>query len=237
MLSKYEMIWKKWVAKIMKSLKGNCIAACLYDLESEKGRLLLIVKEDSLQALEPLAAGKNILAWHNMPHPLVLTPQYIEASLDSYPLEFLHIKTGYQLVEGSDTVLQNLQFDKKDVRLQMEREIKGKYLLTLQAYLENNHSTRRLINVLQISAEALLPSLKGLLYLCEVHTPITRLDIIEAAAENLHIDLKAYTKALSIRKHRLSKTELQAFFSEYLQALYQMTNAIDKWEIQCIRLP
>ena len=67
--------------------------------------------------------------------PLFLTKNYIQASLDVFPIEFLNLKSYYQVVYGED-VLQGLVIEKKFVRLQCEREIKGKLLQLRQQFLE-----------------------------------------------------------------------------------------------------
>ena len=55
--------------------------------------------------------------------PLFLTEEYINSSLDSFPVEFLNFREGHELVFGKD-VLGGLAFDKKSIRLQCERELK-----------------------------------------------------------------------------------------------------------------
>jgi hypothetical protein len=57
--------------------------------------------------------------------PLFLTRSDLSSSLDSYPIEFLNMKNRYRLVYGED-VLQKLSFNPLAVRLQIERELKGK---------------------------------------------------------------------------------------------------------------
>ncbi|HET6488547.1 MAG TPA: nucleotidyltransferase domain-containing protein, partial [Syntrophales bacterium] len=67
--------------------------------------------------------------------PLIMTKAFIGSSIDVYPVEFLNMKRHYQVVQGED-VLRDLEFDRKALRLQCERELKGKLMLLRTGFLE-----------------------------------------------------------------------------------------------------
>src|SRR4030042_856004 len=61
----------------------------------------------------------------NVAIPLFMTRSYLTGSLDAYPVEFLNMKRHYKVVSGED-VLADLAFDRCHIRLQLERELRGK---------------------------------------------------------------------------------------------------------------
>src|SRR4030042_1076971 len=63
----------------------------------------------------------------NVAIPLFMTGAYLTGSLDAYPVEFLNMKRNYKVVSGED-VLAPLTFAHQHIRLQLERELRGKLL-------------------------------------------------------------------------------------------------------------
>ena len=86
---------------------------------------LIILSEDAIDHLDKALGTVTRWKKKNVSVPLVMTDSYIRSSLDSYPLEFLNMKSRYECVYGKD-VLKDLSFPKDDLRLQCEREIKVK---------------------------------------------------------------------------------------------------------------
>ncbi|HDZ11854.1 MAG TPA: nucleotidyltransferase domain-containing protein, partial [Bacteroidetes bacterium] len=82
--------------------------------------------------------------------PLFLTKEYIESSLDSFPLEFWEMKKFHQIVYGDD-VLKKIEISRSDLRLQCEREVKGKLLHLQQNFLNSEKKPHRLRALLVLS--------------------------------------------------------------------------------------
>src|SRR5208283_5531768 len=74
--------------------------------------------------------GKRISA------PLVMTPEYIDKSIEAFPVEFLDFKLLHKTVYGDDT-LANVKIEKVPLRIQSEREIKIKLMSLRQGYLSS----------------------------------------------------------------------------------------------------
>jgi len=96
-----------------------------------------------------------------------MTKAFIDSSLDCYPVEFLNMKRCYVLVFGED-VLGGLAFDKSALRLQVERELKGKLLLLRTRYLETEGKGRRVEDLIKESVTAFIAVFNALLYLRDV---------------------------------------------------------------------
>jgi len=71
----------------------------------------------------------------NVSIPLFLTREFINDSLDSFPIEFLNITSHYSVVYGVNP-FEDIEISKDDLRLQLEHEMKGKLLNLRQAYFQ-----------------------------------------------------------------------------------------------------
>jgi len=96
--------------------------------------------------------------------PLVLTPDYLRSSLDTFPLELLEMQQQHLTVFGEDC-FQPLEFDAKFVRLQCERELKAMVLAMRQALLTAAGDEKRLFDQHVHAADGLLRILRGMLWL------------------------------------------------------------------------
>lgn len=124
----------------------------------------LVLDRADLELLRQLAGELAALAEVAFAAPLVFTPQYIRASLDSFPLELLEIQQQHLVVFGDDCFA-GLVFDATHVRLQCERELKSMLLAMRQAVLASGGQQQRLFAEHPDAADGLLRVLRGVAWL------------------------------------------------------------------------
>ncbi|MDM7917359.1 MAG: hypothetical protein ACE15D_04905 [Candidatus Eisenbacteria bacterium] len=126
--------------------------------------VLLIANEITTPLLDDLQ--KEMKSWRKMgiTAPLLVDRPFLVSSTDSYPLEILGMLAGYQVLKGVDP-FDGLMPRKEHVRLQAEREIKGKALLLRRAYLESQGNHGRLLAYLVQVVPAFEAILRGMLFL------------------------------------------------------------------------
>jgi hypothetical protein len=131
---------------------------------------LLVLTEDAMDRL--VKAVDAVARWkkQRVAVPLVMTRDYIRSSLDVYPIEFLDMKLQHILVYGED-VLEGMAFAPDNLRLQLERELKGKLLHLRQGYLDVEGKGTALRELLRVSLPAVLSAFKALLVLREERCP------------------------------------------------------------------
>ena len=112
--------------------------------------------------------------------------------------------------------MQNLVFDKTDLRLQMEREIKGKWLLTRLSVLEQSPKPKVLAATLQLSIRAILPVLKGICYLADRPIPQETDQLIAQAEQVCQTELGLLNTWLQART--AVRQNIQSYL-DILQAL------------------
>lgn len=155
----------------LRELKDNLLQVAVYTGYDKAERAVLIFEDDPpafFEALQPLV---RLIRKRRLPEPLIVNRVFVESSLDSYPLEFLNMLTSYRNLLANTDILKGLSFAKADLRLQMERELKSKWLLTRQALLENPFKLPLVRDVILRSRTALHPVLKGFFALVDEPVP------------------------------------------------------------------
>ena len=109
--------------------------------------------------------------------PLIMTPEYIDASVDVFPLEFIEIQQRHFCVFGPDH-FEGLSFDHTHVRLQCERELKTLLISMRQALLSAAGHEKLFKTIEADVADRLMRTLRGLLWLhekiCVIPRPLWR---------------------------------------------------------------
>ena len=160
--------------------------------------------------------------------PLVMTKAFIETSLDCYPIEFLNMKNSHILIYG-ENVLEQLNFKPEDLRLQIERELKGKLILLRQGYLETEGNARQLKQLISRSFTAFISIFNALLYLKQESAPQKRRDTIKEMAKLFTIDAEVFLSCADIKEgmDKLSGKEVADVFKKYLQEVEKICNIVD----------
>lgn len=163
--------------------------------------------------------------------PLFLTREYLDSSLDVYPIEYLGFQRRHRVVYGKD-IFGELHVDREWLRLQCEREIKGKLLLLRQGYLESEGKGNGLKEVAIRSIPAFLAIFEGLLHLKERTIPTVKREVITAGCDAFGLDAGIFDKILAVREGRFKPDErtLQRLFKEYLGVVRKLALLVDSME-------
>ncbi len=176
------------------------------------------------------AAFEKVKYWkkRKVATPLVMTKEFIETSLDSYPIEFLNMKNSHILVYG-ENVLANIVFKPEDLRLQIEREIKGKIILLTQGYLETEGSARQLRQLIRNSFTAFISIFNALLYLKQGKAPQARRETIKETCKLFSLDNAVFELCSEIKegKDKLASKEITTIFKKYLHEVEKIGVIVD----------
>lgn len=142
----------------------GAIAAGSFDANRHTARSVLVLEKVDLSMLRRLAEHGAQLGKDRIAAPLVMTPAYIEASLDTFPLELIEIKQNHVTLFGPD-FFEELKFEEPDVRLQCERELKS-VLIGLRQGLLASAGREKVLGAIDAQAgEKLIRTLRGMLWL------------------------------------------------------------------------
>ena len=180
-------------------------------------------------ALEPVARWRK----RNVAIPLFMTCANILGSQDAYPVEFLNMKRHYVVVFGKD-ILEEFSFNPRHMRLQVERELRGKLLHLRSGYLATEGGTRKIRELIGTSLTAFVSLFRALLFLKHAEIPHGRRNVIAAAGETLGIDASVFLKCEEIRAKtdRFSTADVKIIFGNYLTEVGRLCEQVERMEVQ-----
>ncbi|MDZ7372595.1 MAG: nucleotidyltransferase domain-containing protein [candidate division KSB1 bacterium] len=163
--------------------------------------------------------------------PRIVSWDYVQGSLDSFPVEFLSLKLFHRTVYGQD-LLGDLSIDKGHLRLQCERELKGKLLHLREGYLLAQRDRSRMERLVAVSLPAFATVFEALLYLKGEQPPSRRRELFERVAESFGLSGQVFSRLLDVRGGhlRLGKEELSNLCREYLGQIRAICQAVDRMD-------
>jgi len=189
---------------------------------------VVVLKKMDLQFIMFLAPLGKKYGKKKIAAPLVMTPEYIDRSLDAFPIEFLDFKRLHKTVYGHD-LLKDLQITTPNLRLQCEREIKTKLIGLRQEYLSSLGRKKLIAAVLVRSFTGSMALFRAMITLLGKEPPVPRAEVIRMLGSATGIDIGIFEKLLMLKADLLnpSEQELASFFERYYNALEATGKIID----------
>jgi len=193
---------------------------------------VIVLSKQKLDSLNLIAAMAKPMSKKKISPPLLMTPSYIERSLDVFGVEFLDFQLTHQTVLGDDPFAA-LAFDKKDVRLQCERELKAMLIRLRQGYIAAAANKKLVRDILISTARGLAPLLRAMLWLKDVdRTSGSNATFVKAAGEfSVKTDALATAGKWRREKVRLSETETENAFESIYATIEQLADIVDELEV------
>jgi hypothetical protein len=194
---------------------------------------LITLTDRGIEGLD--GALSTVARWRkrNVAIPLFMTRSFLAGSLDAYPVEFLNMKRRYKVIFG-ENVLASLAFDPQHIRLQLERELRGKLLHLRSGYLATEGKANKIRDLIGASLTAFVSLFSAFLYLKKLEIPKGKRDIITAAGTAFRFDAAVFLKCEEIRRKtdHFSSAEVQAVFQDYLKEVGRLCELIDRMDVQ-----
>lgn len=190
---------------------------------------MIVLSETGIEHLDQ--AFSIVKKWQkkNVAIPLFLTESYVKTSMDVFPIEYLNFQRNYALVFGKD-ILKDLSFDPKFIRLQCEREIKGKLLILREGFLETSGKGKALKGLISQSIPAFVAIFEALLNLKEKDVPKEKRETIRTTCKAFELDAAVYERLLDVKedKVKLGDIEIVKLFKDYLRESRKLSKLVDE---------
>lgn len=192
---------------------------------------IVVLQEMDLRFIEFLAPRGKRYRDKGIAAPLIMTPAYVEQSLDTFPIEFLNISLLHHTAYGED-VFANLTIEHPDLRLQCEREIKAKLMRLRQGYLSSMGDAEALgKGLLSTSITGAIPLFRALITLRGGVPPSANHQVIDALAACAQVDCTAFHDVLSAKGGSIAKSTAVALFERYYEATRQLSEIIERFNV------
>lgn len=190
---------------------------------------IFVLKGMDLKFLEILAPLGKKYSRQNVAAPLIMTPDYIQSSVDVFPIEFLNFSLIHSTVYGDD-IFENIQINRMDLRHQCEKELKVKLIWLRQGYISSMGDRKMLTDGFVGSITGYIPLFRGIISLLGKEPPVRQSAVIRALSEAAGINTDVFSGVLK-KKHekmKLSIDELNTIFEDYYAATEKLGKIIDE---------
>lgn len=200
-----------------------------YDDKISDINSVVVLEAMDLKFIEFLAPLGRKYGKKGVAAPLVMTPDYILASLDAFPIEFHDFKLIHKTVYGPD-ILRELDITSRHLRLHCERELKSKLIGLRQGYIASLGKTKDLIPVLVKSFTGSMALFRAIITLLGKEPPLSRAEVIAVLGSACAIDTTVFQNLLDLKagRARPSDIEMLFYFEKYYTALEAVGKVIDE---------
>ncbi|MBN2007818.1 hypothetical protein JW960_00575 [candidate division KSB1 bacterium] len=201
----------------------------LYQYKKSDINFMVIVSEQGIDKLARAIPFVKKWAKRKVSTPLVLTRSYIESSLDSFPMEFAGIQAHHELVFGDD-VLKNLAISTDDLRLQCEREMKGKLLHLRGSFLSSSGKSYLLKDLVKKSIADFSVLFSALLKLKGVSSEADRASIVLQTVDTFGLNKDIFQQLMAIAegKKKPGKQEWASIMENYIHEIRTLARLVDQ---------
>lgn len=226
-----------FVTQALRALPQQIRAVVVYgsaatgDFEAGRSHYDLLVVVEPLRQAELRALGPIVRTWRGAGHPLPLlfTPTQLASSTDAFALEIDDMLHARRIVFGYDP-LAGLKVDPTHVRLQLERELKGKALGLRDRYVMAAGDRTRIITLLTESLSTFLVLFRAVLRLFQPTAPMHKLEALRQLPHYIPFDPQPFLRVAELRGAQpvIRRADAEALFAEYLAAIETIVQAIDQ---------
>ena len=193
---------------------------------------VLVLDRQNTDSLNAVASLAKPMSRKKLSPPLLMTTSYIDRSQDVFGVEFLDFQLAHKTVMGDDPFA-SLSFDKKDVRLQCERELKAMLIRLRQGYIAAAANKKLVRDILISTAKGMAPLLRAMLWLKDIERSARAESTFNKAAGEFSIDTNSLASAMKWRfeKIRLNENEMETSFESVYSAIDQLADIVDKLKV------
>ncbi|NLF31927.1 MAG: hypothetical protein GX591_13690 [Planctomycetes bacterium] len=190
---------------------------------------VLVVRRRSHRLLQVLAGYGRQLGRRKLRAPLLMTPEYIERSLDVFGVEFLDFQLNHAIVRGSDPFA-GLRFGREAVRLQCERELKGALMALRQGYISALGKPRPVAGLLADCAGKLAPLMRAMLWLAGADRPRCAAPTVAAAAGAFQFEPEGLSAVMDSRHRRVRPPagQVETLFEAVYRVVDHLARKVDE---------
>ncbi len=208
---------------------GSCITGDFVPGQSDINSVLVLTQTDQPEL--DILASMSRFKRRRINSPLVMTEDYIKRSLDVFPIEFLDIKLFHKTVYGPDH-FGKLAIDKAHLRMQCERDLKGKLINLQRGYVSCEGRTREIKALLLEALPGFFALLRSMLFLVQApeEPPARKADVLIEAEALYHIPMAGLRDIIALKADRsffLNRNTIIGLFKEAYRITHELCAATD----------
>lgn len=167
------------------------------------------------------------------PLPVYFTSSDIENSVDVFPIEFIDLSHAHRVLAGSDPFA-NLKIPKRNLRHQLEYELRGKLLRLRAIYIPASESTFRLARLMHDSLMTYAVLFRHVVSMMGSDPPHDKKACAIHLAELLSLDTAVFKKIFNYASddYMPLQAEVDDTFAAYLVQIEKVIEAVDRLPVE-----
>ena len=161
--------------------------------------LLVIAERIDPEHLRTFSKTARKWAQAGNPPPLFCTQERLKASTDIFPIELTDIRQTNKILYGKD-VVSDLMVREEHLRLELERELKGKLLQLRERYLLAADKPREVKTLLLQSLSTFLVLCRAALRLWQPEIPAKKLEAARALKHHIPFDMSVFERIEQLKE-------------------------------------
>jgi len=196
---------------------------------------VVVLQEIDLSLLDGLATLGRRYRKKKVRAPLIMTREYIDRSLDVFPIEFLDMKLLHKVVYGSD-VLSDLSVDKAMLRIQCEKDLKARLINLRQGYIVAIGLKNALAKLILDAYAGFFPIFRAMAYIKEdvEIPPIAKDDVLNEIERVYSTNMSCFREIMMIRvqkKLKMGSDTVSRLFQEVYLAVDKLAGEVDEIQL------
>ncbi len=192
--------------------------------------VLVVTKDLGIDTLD--AISKTATAWSKAgnPAPMLFTEERLAQATDVFPIELLDIRECHRVLHGVDLVA-GLEIDTKNLRLEIEHELRGKLIRLRQSYLLTQGKSKAVADLMIQSLSTFLVLFRASLRLFEEVVPQKKFQALEQLATHLAFDPAVFQTVQQLKdgSKKVKEVAVEELFSTYLKTIECVIDAVDAY--------
>ena len=192
---------------------------------------VLVVTEDlGLETLNALS--KSATAWSKAgnPAPLLFTEERLAQATDVFPIELLDIRECHKILYGEDLV-RGLEINTKNLRLEIEHELRGKLIRLRQSYLLTQGKSKAVVELMTQSLSTFLVLFRASLRLFDETIPQKKFEALEKLSTQLDFEVSVFQTVQDLKdgSKKAKDLSVEKLFKNYLKTIECVIDAVDAY--------
>ncbi len=191
--------------------------------------ILVIAENLGLETLNAISKTAAKWAQAGNPSPLMFTEERLRQATDVFPVELLDIRECHKVLYGDDPVC-DLEIDTRNLRLQIEHELRGKLIQLRQHYLLTGQKSKAVGDLMIQSLSTFLVLFRAALRLFDESVPLKKIEALEKLATHLAFDVSVFITVQQLKDGTIKakSVDMDKLFGTYLETVECVVDAVDR---------
>lgn len=192
--------------------------------------VLVVTGDLGTSTLDALSKTASKWSQAGNPAPLLFTEDRLAQATDVFPIELLDIRECHKILHGDDLV-QGLEIDTKNLRLQIEHELRGKLIRLRQSYLLTGGKPKAVADLMVQSLSTFLVLFRASLRLFDETVPQPKFLALEQLAGHLEFEASVFNTVQQLKDGTKKARDLDVgrLFNTYLETIECVIDAVDAY--------